>query len=46
MPSAGGARLVVVGIDEAADVKESVRVARRAGNVAGAAMFGILEPFQ
>ena len=38
MPSAGGTRLVAEGRDKAAEVKESVRVVRRAGSVAGRAM--------
>lgn len=45
MPSAGGARFVVEGREEVAEVKESVRVVRRAGRVAGAAMFEFLESF-
>ena len=43
MPSAGGARLVVEGREEVDEVKESARVVRRAGNVAGAAMLDLLE---
>ena len=42
MPSADGARLVLEGRDEAAEVKESVRVVRRAGSIAEAAMLGFL----
>lgn len=42
MPSAGGVRLAVDGREEAAEVKDSVRVVRRAG---GAAMLGIVRPF-
>ena len=38
MPSGGGARWVVEGREEVAEVKESVRVVRRAGSVAGTAM--------
>ena len=45
MPSAGGVRFAVDGREEAAEVKDSVRVMRRAGKLAGAAMLGILKPF-
>ena len=38
IPSAGGATFVIEGSEEVAEVKESVRVVRRAGSVAGAAM--------
>lgn len=38
MPSAGGTRLVGVGREDDAEVKESVRVVRRAGRVADVAM--------
>ena len=38
MPSGGGARLAVEGREVLAEVKESVRVVRRAGRVAGTAM--------
>lgn len=43
MPSAGGARLVVGGREEVAEVREWVRVVRRAGRVAGAAILGYLD---
>ena len=45
MPSAGGARVVMEGSEEVAEARESVRVVRRAGNVAGAAMLEFLEKF-
>ena len=38
MPSVAGAMFVDVGREEAAEVKESVRVVRRVGRLAGAAM--------
>ena len=38
MPSAGGARTLVSGREEDADVKDWVSVERRAGSVAGAAI--------
>ena len=38
MPSVGGVRSVVEGREALAEVKESVRVVRRAGRVVGAAM--------
>ena len=40
IPSAGGVRFVFEGRERVAEVKESARVVRRSGNVAGAAMFG------
>lgn len=43
MPSDGGARLVVEGREDVAEFRESVRVVRRAGRVAGTAMLGYLE---
>ena len=45
MPSAGGVRFVVDGSEEVAEVRESVRVVRRAGRVGGAAMLEGSEPF-
>ena len=45
MPSAGGVRFVVEGREGAAEVNDSVRVVRRTGKAAGAAMLGILKPF-
>ena len=42
MPSAGGARFVVEGREVAAEVRESVRVVRRAGRVVSAAIVEIL----
>ncbi len=43
MPSAGGARFVVDGREVAAEVRESVRVVRRAGRVVGAAILEFWE---
>lgn len=45
MPSADEARLVVEGREEVAEVRESVRVVRRDGRVAGVAMLGKLFEF-
>ncbi len=43
MPSAGGARFVVEGREVAAEVRESVRVVRRAGRVVNAAILEFWE---
>lgn len=45
MPSAGGARSVAEGREEAAEVRESVRVVRSAGRIGGAAMLGTSKLF-
>ena len=42
MPSAGGERLAVDGSEGVAEVREWVRVVRRAGNVAARAMLEFL----
>ena len=43
MPSAGGVRFVAEGREDVAEVRESVRVVRRAGRFGGAAMLGIFQ---
>ena len=46
MPSAGGARFVAEGSEEAAEVKESVKVSSKGSNVAVAAMVWCLTVFR
>ena len=46
MPSAGGARFVAEGSEEAAEVKESVKVLSKDGNVAVAAMVWCLTVYR
>ena len=46
MPSAGGARFAAEGSEEAAEIKESVKVLSKDGNVAVAAMVWCLTGFR